>query len=609
MSQMPMQPEDPMQQMMQSMMDLQAQAQDGEDPSNALEDELDPGTLGQAVRDAWDRLQPFRSKRVECIEKYVGRHYGDVTSTDAQYVNLIQQAVETLLPQIESYEPKCHVEPVSSGLIIDALVRELSLNRLAKGIGLAEIHSQVVLDALFAPFGIVRTGIKASDDQVMVGDKIFNRGEFFVDHIDFEDYVCDQVGRTPRDRVFEGHRIRVPRSAALAAESEPGVPLYDPDVIKAASRLTIGKPEPNEADQISGFSGDPFDLVDMIEIWQIYVYLGDRTMVYTLTDLSGQKWAREPYEHWGPESGPYIKLGFFPVPSNSIPQSYASRILDLHEAASRTANRFIEGMDRTKVTHVYRSGEEDLAAAVRDSKDNEFIKGDPTAITSVKSGGIVPELQPGMQFVMELFNNASGSSQLLGGQADIAKTATAATILQGNAQARLSVMDSRSKRVLTKVFEHAAWYQDNDPMLEETLMARMPGGVTMEFVNRPDLREGKYTDFIFTVDAYSSKPVDPAVKLDKLMQAMQMLVASAQLGPNAFAKVAQILAKELQIPEIDEISPDPAMFMARQAVVQNEGGPAADDPVKRPEQKKSNVRQAPFQQGLGQARSAYAGAT
>ena len=112
-----------------------------------------------------------------------------------------------------------------------------------------------------------------------------------------------------------------------------------------------------------------------------------------------------------------------------------------------------------------------------------------------------------------------------------------------------------------------------------------------------------------TVDAYSSKPVDPAVKLDKLMQAMQMLVASAQLGPNAFAKVAQILAKELQIPEIDEISPDPAMFMARQAVVQNEGGPAADDPVKRPEQKKSNVRQAPFQQGLGQARSAYAGAT
>lgn len=592
-------PMDPFAQMLSAMTAAADALKDGEDPNNAFAPEITPSDLGQAVKDAWERLEPFREARVQAIEKYVGPHYGDVTQVDAQYVNLLQQAVETMMPQLVSYEPRAHVEAIAGGLTVEAMIREMSLNQLAKRIKLHDIHHEMVLDALFAPFGIVRTGLKATDEQVTVGAKQYNRGEFYVENIDWDDYVIDQTARRPSERIFEGHRFRVPRSVALAAERAPGVPLYDQDVIKSAPQLMIGKTEPTYADKISGYSGDPYDLVDMIELWQICVFFGDRTMIYTLASLDGQEWAREPYQYWGPEDGPYVKLYFTAVPSNAIPIPYATRLLDLHGAASRVANRFIDGIDRTKVTHIYRPGEEDLAAAVQKSKDNEFIRGDPQAVTTVKSGGIVPELQPGMQFVMELFNNASGSSQLLGGQADIAKTATAATILQGNAQARLTVMSNKSNQALSTIFQHAAWYQDNDPAIDETLVARMPGGLRVEYLNNPELRKGDFSKFIFTVDAYSSKPMDPAVKLDKVVKGLELLANSMQLGEQAFSKVAQIVAKELQLPEIDEIVPNAQSQQAAQAMLMKYQNPS-DNPDTAPQQRTEQPYRQVLNQGLSQ---------
>lgn len=591
---------DPLQLMMGELAKMQAQAADGPDPNNATAAEITPNALGQAIKNSWERMASFRDVRTECLEKHAGRHYGDNSSQNKEYVNLLNQAVETMISQLVAFEPKAHVDPIEGGLLIEALVRELSLNRASKKIGLGEVHYTWVLEALFAPFGIIRTGLKAGTEQITVGSKAFNRGEFFAENIDFDDYVIDQSARRPNDRTFEGHRLRVPRSVALAAEREPGVSLYDAAVIRSAARLTTGKTEPTDSDSIAGFHGDPYDLIDMIELWEIAVYLGDRTRIYTLASLDSPAWAREPYDYWGPETGPYVKMWFMPLPSNALPIAFSSRMLDLHDAGARVANRFIDAIDETKVNHIYRPGEEDLADALRKSGDNEWIKGDPTAVNTVKSGGVVPELEPGMQFLMELFNNASGSSQLLGGQKDIAKTATAATILQGNAQARITVMTNRSLRGLSTVFEHMAWYQDNDPALKETLVARLPGGARTEFANTPELRKGNYGQFIFTVDAYSAKPIDPAVKLDKLVQGLGVLFQSVVLGPQGFSKVAQILSKELQMPEIDEINPDPAMMMARQAVVQGEGGPPKNNPLMAP--KKSNTAQAPYQQVLNQSR-------
>lgn len=595
------QPVDPLQMMLAEFAKQQAQIADGPDPNNAAELSITPSLLGQAVKNSWERMSGFRDVRVETLEKYGGRHYGDGNTDQKGYVNLLNQAVETLISQLVAFEPKAHVEPIESGLLIEALIRELSLNRAAKRVQLGEVHYTWVLEALFAPFGIVRTGLKAGQEQVSVGNKSFNRGEFFAENIDFEDYVIDQSARRPGDRLYEGHRLRVPRDVALAAEREPGVPLYDHSVIKAAPRLTTGKTEQSMADTLAGQHGDPFELVDMIELWEIAVYLGDKTTIYTLSDLSGgSRWAREPYEFWGPETGPYVKLWFMPMPSSALPIAYTARQLDLHDMGCEITERYYEGIRDTKTQHIYRPGEEDLADAMRKGGDNEWIKGDPSAVNTVKSGGLTKELQPGVEFLMQQFNNASGSSQLMGGHADIAKTATAATILQGNAQARIQVMTGRSLRGLSTIFEHMAWYQDNDPALKETLVARLPGGARTEFVNTPELRKGDYTQFIFSVDAYSAKPMDPAVRLDKLLMGIQALISSMPLGPQGFSKVAQILSKELQCPELDEINPDPSMMMARQAVGAAEGGQPKDNPLMSPE---TNVAPRPYQQSLNQGSS------
>jgi len=603
MQQMAGQPQglDPLSAMLQALQHRLAEEQDGVDPREAINAEITPHSLGDAVFDSYKRLEQFRDIRTECIAQFAGPHYPDTGVEGEQYVNLLQQAMDTITPQIVSFEPRAHCEAMAGGLTVEAMVRELSLNRQAKRINLGDKHFEVVLEALFSPVGVIKTGLHAGQDQVVVGDRMFTRGEFYAEVIDFEDYVIDQSARRLDDPIFEGHRMRVPRSVALAAEREPGVPLFDPEVIKSAPRLQMGRINATQADKLAGFQGDPYQLVDMIELWEIAVYMGDRTMIYTLTDLGGNsKWARDPYEFWGPESGPYLKLYFTGVRSNSMPLSYASRILDLHNAGVETSSRFIEGIKNTKLQHIYRPGEEDLADAMMNGGDNEWFKGDPTSVADVKSGGLIAELEPGMEVIMQLFNNASVSSQLIGGQADISKTATAATILQGNAQARLTIMKERALKILSKVFEHMAWYQDNDPYLDETLVARLPGGVRVELKNTPDLREGKFTDFVFSVEAYAAKPMDPAVKLDKLIQALQLLPLLMQLGPQGMSKALQVLSKELQEPLLDEINPDPTMMMAREAVAASSGGPPRNDPGKKP----TDSRPQPYGQVLGNARSA-----
>jgi len=410
---------DLLQLMLQNIQGEMAAMRDGPDPNNAFEPEITPTDLGMAVRMSKERLQAHCDVRTECLARFAGNNYPNSGIENKQYVNLLQQTVETLIPQLVSFEPRAHVEPIAGGLMVEAMIRELSLNRASKRANLSEIHFNWVMDALFSPFGIIRTGLKAGQEQVTVGDKSFIRGEFYCENIDFEDYVVDQGARKDGEKIFEGHRIRVPRSVALAAERAPGVPLYNRDVIATLPRLTLNRYLRSDADKLSGKFGNPYALVDMIELWEIAVYMGDRTMIYTLGNLGGQEWARDPYEYWGPQDGPYIKLWFTPMPSNILPISYASRIMDLHDAGAVAAARYIDQLERTKVVNVYRPGEEDLANACQEADDSEWIPGDPTAVLQVKTGGMVPELQPGIQFIMDAFNNASGAGQLIGGTKDI----------------------------------------------------------------------------------------------------------------------------------------------------------------------------------------------
>lgn len=534
--------------------------QDPEGPGHSIDPLtfLTPHALAEARKSSWLRLQWVRDMRERVIRAYAGVMAEDQTQ-DPVIVNLVEQAVDTLHPQLTYDDPHCNVEPVgSSSLSGAAMIRKLSSERTARDIGLGDIHSQAVLDALLGPMAICRTGLRAGPERYNVRGREFRQGIFYAALIDFDDYVIDQGARNDSECIFEGHRYRIPRSIALDSD------LYDNSVIENLPVLKLGKMEQGQVEGLEGWMGDPYRLVEMIELWDIAVYLGDCTLICTLTDVITDKWCRKPYEYWGPDTGPYVKLSFSRIPNVAIPKIFGARIMPISDAINQATDKVVDDIVTEKTTYAYAAGEEDFADAMRLARNNEWIKTDnPEKVKTMTSGGIKQETIGAISFLRDCFNSASMSPDILGGTKDQSGTATGASILQGNAVVRLKRMQRQSQTFLTKIFRHIAWYKDSDSQLQETVVARLPGDISVELQNTAQLREGAFADFNYEVDAYATQPMDPVMRLAKFLELLPQIPVLAQLGPDPFGKIMHVAAQALEMPELDDISPDAAFMQIK----------------------------------------------
>lgn len=531
---------------------------------------LIPSRLSDARRRSWLRMAWVRDMREKVVRAFAGVSTEDQADTPS-FCNLMEQAVDTLHPQLVAGVPKATVEPIGSlNLEGPAMIRELSLNRTARDIKLGQLHSDAVLDALLGPMAICRTGLKAGPERYLVGDRQFTMGSFYAALIDLDDYVCDQAGRSDGALMFEGHRYRIPRKTALDSG------LYNPDVITSLAPLRLGRYEKGNVEELGGRQGDPYLLIDMVELWDIAVYLGDTTLICTLADSRSSEWAREPYEYWGPATGPYVKLSFSKLPNNAIPKVWGARILDLAEAANDSSAKMVDDILTDKTVHTYVKGEEDAADAVKGAHNNEWVAVEnKDSVQTHTEGGVKEQTLAAIQWLKEMFNTASLSPDILGGQKDNSGTATGASILQGNAVVRLKQMQARSQEFLSDIFRHMGWYKDNDPGLEETVVARLDGGEKVELVNNAQMRRGGFADFNYSTDAFASQPTDPVVKLANLLKFLPELPVLMQLGPEAFSKVMHIAAKALEEEMLDEINPDQQFAQLRDMLAQTVQPPGA----------------------------------
>jgi hypothetical protein len=535
-----------------------------------------PQSLNDARKDSYMRLGWVRDLRTRVVRAYAGVCAEDQVD-EPSYINLVEQAVDVLHPQLTSLFPKASAEPArTTRLAGAATIREASLNHTADEIELGETHSDAVLDALLGPFAVVRTGIRAGAEEEVVSGRRMNKGQFYANLIDLDDYVCDQAARRDGDFVFEGHRYRIPKETLMTAVKLDGSPMYDRKVAKGLETLSLnGGEEKGDVEELQGHHGDPYELVEMVELWEIAVYMGDRTIICTLHE-GCDKWVRAPYEYWGPETGPYVKLSFLKIPNNAIGKVFAARVMNIADAINGTAEKVTSDIADEKTTYVYKQGEEDFADALRKSKNGEYLASDdPAAVNAVKSGGVQEQTIAAIAVLREWFNSAALSPDISGGQKDNSGTATGAAILNGNAQLRIKFMDGRSRLFLTRIFRHMAWYEDTDPLLQKTVVRRMPGGEKVELVNTAELREGEYGDYNFKTDSASFVPMDPMMMLARLMEFLRELPGLAQLGPDAFSKIVGIGSRRLDEPVLDEINLDPTNMQMREQAAAMAGGPLA----------------------------------
>lgn len=520
--------------------------------------------LGQMGKDSYDRLAPFRLTRQEMIRQYVGPHYPEGAPGE-DYSNLVQQTIEGLLQTLGAEEIKVACEPATLDLKIEAMAQARKLERTAEEIDLAGTHAEAILDALLGPMGVVWAGLKAGGDQCAVNDHRFNPGLFTCACVDLDDFVIDQAARKRTQALFMGHRTRLMRSEARSSLVGEGQPLFDPAVIDGCVRISTGDQDRGDVQETAGRAGDPYETADLIELWQIAVYIGGEVWCCVLDRLdAGAKFARAPWKWWGNERGPYLFVSFLEVPNNAIPLAFVNRIADLHKACARISRKAVGDFVEAKDINVFRPGEESLADAVRKARHSEWVAGDPTAITTISNSGSLQKLFPVLEWVKGMANDATGGTQLQAGAKDNSKTATGASIIAGKQQQREDFMQAKSKKFLTQIMEACSWYLFNDPFLRGSVTQRLPGGAQIELSIDPEMRESDWSKTAIKIEAMAGKKVDPAVRGAQLIEVVKTLPALAALGPDAFTKIMGILGRRLDEPDLDEINPDPSLLQARQ---------------------------------------------
>ena len=527
---------------------------------------ITPSKVQHVVKRGFERMSIYRRARAMFVKEYVGqyysKHYG---MTGDRPINMVFSAIRAIVPAIVSKNPVNEVSTAHLAYKEFAELQSMGLDTIQRRLKLKEILRAWVVSAMFS-MGIVKTGIAAAGNCILIDDQLIDPGEIFVSLVDLDDFVIDPLCKSLSESSFLGDKTSIPRQFLLDYD------LYDHDLVNKlpSSTMTQGG-EKATAELSTQFNGvfDMKDLQDMVNVVELWVP-GANALV-TMPDpreIIFDKYIGMT-DYYGPKKGPYRFLSFTPpVDSNPLPIAPVSLYYDLARAVNRTMVKTLDQSDSQRNIMLYKPSHADVAQDILDADNNEAVATDnPEAVRVVSFDG---QAQSNVQMLQQLqvwFNYMSGNPDQISGQNSEAETATQANILQGNAM--ISIEDARDILYdgAAGISEDCAWYMRYDPLLDITVARRKPG-MELEEVNiTPEQVKGEPENFVYKIRPKSMSKLDPAVRSKRLMEfltnALPALTNTAmmmmQLGiPFNLQKVITITSNEFEIgDDMQEIFIDP----------------------------------------------------
>jgi len=528
--------------------------------------EVSPLKVQEVVKCGFERMQVYRRARAMFVKEYVGqyysKHYG---MTGDRPINMVFSAIRAMVPAIVSKNPLNEVSTPYMAYKEYAELQSMGLDTIQRRLKLKEILRAWVVSAMFG-LGIVKTGIAAAGNCILIDDQLVDPGEIFVSLVDLDDFVIDPLCKSLAESSFLGDRTSVPRQFLLDYD------LYDHDLVKKLPSSTMLHGDKGATAELSLQYQGAFemkDLQDMVNVVELWVP-GANALV-TMPDP--REVVFEKYlgitDYYGPNKGPYNFLSFTPpVDSNPLPIAPVSLYYDLARAVNRTMVKSLEQSDSQRNIVLYKPSHADVAQDILDAENNEAVAtDDPKAVQVVSFDG---QAQSNIQMLQQLqvwFNYMSGNPDQISGANSDAETATQANILQGNAM--ISIEDARDILYdgTAGISEDCAWYMRYDPMLDITVARRKPGMEMEEVQITPEQVKGEPEDFIYKIRSKSMSKLDPAIRSKRMMEfltnALPALFNSGmmamQLGlPFNLQKVITMTADQLEIgDDMQEIFVDP----------------------------------------------------
>ena len=523
--------------------------------------DYEPSKIAKSMAAGFTRMRRFRKARERLMQEYVGRWYGGGQGTDrskATPINLIYQAVTTLVPNLVYQDPKVSVSSNFLKYRDYAQILGLATNHLANEIQLRKTLRMAITDAIFM-CGWIKTGISTSGETLDIDGVGHDVGQPYADRVDPDDMVIDPWARTLEEAIFIGNRYRIPKEVVKSL----GI-ADDEQINILQSRLDrASEPDVTMLSQVGESTdsmkrGEPVEFVDLVDLW-----LPGENVIATLPwtpdgSLPGGDYLRV-IEYDGPERGPYHQLGFAWVPDNIMPAPPAGVWYDLHETANRLARKAARQAERQKTVLAYEGSAQEDVADILETSDGESVRVDSIeAIREINFGGVNESNYDYLSWAKENFSEMSMNIDLLSGTGTNEPTATQAEIVQANSSIRLSDMQGLVYQFTADICRDLTFFLHTDPLIELPLVKR-DKGVDQQVIYSPEMREGDWTDYQLKIVPFSMARQDPNLKVRRLMEFIgngvpAMAQAFQMLGPVFKLESAiELIGRNMGIEELEEI--------------------------------------------------------
>lgn len=488
-----------------------------------------PNKLANAME--WSRrsLRFHRVVRHAIVDQITGGNYSRLgfsgqASDGGVPVNMLEMAKSTYARQMVASNPKALIGTPHRQLRSGAVQMQQAVNHLFE---LMDFESTLYgyVDDSIIQLGIIKVGITDFDADGVYGTR-HRSGQPYAQTVDFDDWVMDMNARRYDQVQYAGHRFRVPWSyvmdSSLYSNKENLIPSY----------YRRYNEEGDERVEVlsRGFEGDPEDLFDMVELWEVWIPWANKivTMVSDDSRTSEPRLLRS--EEWfGPPNGPFHLLKYNDVPNNIMPISPASLLMDLHLIGNRLFSKLARQADRQKtILGVHGTAIDDGERIVKSSDGETLRVENPEKAKEFRLGGADEGNLIFFTHVKELFNYYGGNLELLAGLGPAADTATQEKMLAAGAGKRMSHMQSRFTSSVTKIVKDLIWWMWNDPQIKIPYTFRVPNTKYERPANWDrESQSGQYLQYNYEIEPYSMAHRTPEMRAEQIMQLYERLLLPA----------------------------------------------------------------------------------
>lgn len=515
--------------------------------------------LARAIEYSRRKMQPFREKRLEAIKQYVGGNYGEYGPYDRVPINLMEMALSIYKRQVAARSPQVTVTSQNPEAKPVAENFQLALNLLLKEINFEETLQRWVVDAMFA-MGVVKCGIAPEASSEIMGFT-HDTGQPFVDNVDLDDFVFD-VGAKRWDQIqFCGNRYCLPYEAVMDLK------MFGKDADLQPSQYT---PSTNEGGddrvqtlttQGTGYGDESY--MPMIELWDIWLPY-ENVLVTLPADVDGgvrHTETQRVVEWYGPEGGPYHRLGFNDVPGNIFPTAPAMQLIDLHDLSNRVFRKLGRQAERQKTLTVVGAGAEEDGRRIGSADDGDIIRSDrPEATKEVAYGGVDQSSLAFMVQLRQMFSYLGGNLDTMGGLARAADTVGQEQLISQSASTKIADMQAAVSTAVNGVIVDLAKYLYHDPVANPRIYKQIPEtDVTVQADFSPSMRTIDFVDYNIDIAPYSMQSRSPAERVQTVSQVVANFVLPMaqnlqQMGMTFDMKeFIEIVSKYSNTPELQDV--------------------------------------------------------